>query len=325
MPDDDLDVVDRHGDRRLDIRPAARADSGRAGPESVERLESAGPGMPSQTSPRPELAHDRRGAAGVIGIAVRDASDVEAPDAGVPQHRRRPRGRRCRTTTPPDRPPASTSSVAPRGNRTSAASPCPTSMNVTCRRPSPRRAIQVHGSASIHTRARPAARQRSRRVHASGGELRARRRAHAARQRAHADDQPGVVRGQARSSAAAPPASATTGRRSTEIRRSHQAFGRRRAPATQPQPPSGERHGRRPERRPCRQSAPPPSAESPRSSAPDRRTSRARRARRRPAAGRPRRRPTRRACETSNATADAASARTGTRGATPESRASRRR
>src|SRR5580765_8393383 len=51
----------------------------------------------------------------------------------------------------PTRPPASASSVAPRGKRTKAESPCPTSMNDTCRRPSPPLAAIVHGSASIQT------------------------------------------------------------------------------------------------------------------------------------------------------------------------------
>ena len=65
--------------------------------------------------PRPELAQDRRRAADVIGVAVRER-DVSADDGRPPRAgRARRRGRRCRTTPPPARPPASTSSVAPRG------------------------------------------------------------------------------------------------------------------------------------------------------------------------------------------------------------------
>ena len=87
---------------------------------------------------RPELPHEGRGAADVVGIAVREheSSRRRMPASAAPARRR---GRRRRTPTARVSPPASTSSVAPRGNRTNAASPWPTSMNVTCSRPSPKR------------------------------------------------------------------------------------------------------------------------------------------------------------------------------------------
>ncbi len=67
----------------------------------------------------------------------------------------------------PGSPPASTSSVAPRGNRTSAESPCPTSMNVTCKRPSP--AARIASRARQRSRALrpPPANDAPRRMHAA--------------------------------------------------------------------------------------------------------------------------------------------------------------
>src|SRR3954453_10755336 len=47
------------------------------------------------------------------------------------------------------RPPASINNVAPRGSLMNAESPCPTSKNVTCSRPSPREVTSVHGCTSI--------------------------------------------------------------------------------------------------------------------------------------------------------------------------------
>ena len=55
-----------------------------------------------------------------------------------------------------ERPPASTISVDPPGKTMKAASPWPTSRNVTCSRPSPREATSVRGSTRIQTAAQTA-------------------------------------------------------------------------------------------------------------------------------------------------------------------------
>ena len=160
MADDDLDAVDRASDRRAcTIRPsahrpppppaAAREAARTAAPGCLPRPPAAG--TRARATRRRRCDRDRRGSARACRAAGRPAPAAPA----------RPPGRRCRTSRAAPDPPLSTSSVAPRGKRTSAASPCPTSMNVTCRRPSPRAATNAHGSATIQNRRhRPPRRQR---------------------------------------------------------------------------------------------------------------------------------------------------------------------
>ena len=92
----------------------------------------ARPELPQHRRRRRRCDRDRRASA-------RGSRAAGSRRRGAPARRR---GRRCRTTTTPDSPPASTSIVEPRGKRTKVASPWPTSMNVTCSRPSPRAASE---------------------------------------------------------------------------------------------------------------------------------------------------------------------------------------
>ena len=91
--------------------------------------------MPSQTSRGRNSVSDRLGAADVIRIAVRERDVVEPPRT----RRRRITGATTRSpmskADEDARPPASTSSVEPRGKTTKIASPWPTSMNVDVQPP----------------------------------------------------------------------------------------------------------------------------------------------------------------------------------------------
>ena len=109
--------------------------------------------MPSQTSRGRKSRTIDSEAADVIRVAVRDGGRIEAPDAVVTQHGADDAVADVEGGRTAGSPPASTSSVVPRGNRTSVASPCPTSMKVTCSDPSPRAASRRDGSKRIQAAA----------------------------------------------------------------------------------------------------------------------------------------------------------------------------
>ncbi len=150
-------VVDATCDRRRRRSPSARRRPAPATRSAVSGCEARHRNAFPDLA-RPELAKDRRGAADVIGIAVRQREIVEPADARRRAAPARRRDRRCRTQLTAPSPPASTSSVRPRGKATNAESPCPTSMNVTCRRPSPRRGERA-STAPQESRWRRAVRQ----------------------------------------------------------------------------------------------------------------------------------------------------------------------
>ena len=83
----DLDAVDRDAIAARRRSPSARRPPAPPARSARQRLEARHRNALPHLA-RPELAHDRRGAADVIGIAVRQRDVVEPPEAGVAQHRR---------------------------------------------------------------------------------------------------------------------------------------------------------------------------------------------------------------------------------------------
>ena len=259
----DLDAVDRRARSPRRRSPSARRRACAASRSARQRLEARHRNAFPHLA-RPELAQDRRGAADVIGIAVRQREVVEPAEPGVAERPARRRGRRCRTRTMPDRPPASTSSVEPRGKTTNAESPWPTSRNVTCRRPSPRAATSVRGSARIQSAA----------AAATSAETRAAILRPPVERRAPAqprDRERGVVDGDRDPRRRRDPVGERR-REPHEIRRPHEAGGAERARSIPRSAASAPRDERQRHDRHAGDLRDAPSAESRESSAPARRT-----------------------------------------------------
>ena len=113
MARDDVDAVDHDAIAAVDVGPSR---AGRLRLPAAARVSGSNArhrnALPHLA--RPELAEDRGGAADVIGIAVGQREVVEPPNARVAQDRRDDAIADVEGGSG-DRPPASTSSVEPRG------------------------------------------------------------------------------------------------------------------------------------------------------------------------------------------------------------------